>query len=120
MRQAELQVSEANRTLMWQASCIQKWVPQHPNVAGFFHPNIAGPRVGNILPKRSSRDAPIGATMHERRGCVWNSARQLGRSHWESDTVLHVEVRHATRYFEIRCYGMPAQSPGVRYGSIAY
>ena len=25
-------------------------------------------------------------------GCVWNSARQLGRSHWDSDTVLHVEV----------------------------
>ena len=27
------------------------------------------------------------------RVCMWNSARRLGRSHWELDTVLHVELR---------------------------
>ena len=49
---------------------------------------------GWIGPKRGggSKGAAEGG-LGDRRSCVWNSARQLGRSHWESDTVLHVEVR---------------------------
>ena len=27
------------------------------------------------------------------RVCMWNSARRLGRPHWELDTMLHVELR---------------------------
>jgi hypothetical protein len=30
-------------------------------------------------------------------GGTWNLARQLGRSHWEADTVLHLELREQAR-----------------------
>jgi len=41
--------------------------------------------------KEKPRD-PAAPAVSDRKVCMWNSARQLGRSHWESDTVLHVEV----------------------------
>ena len=30
-------------------------------------------------------------------GGTWNLARQLGRSHWDADTVLHLELREQAR-----------------------
>jgi hypothetical protein len=36
--------------------------------------------------------------------CVWNSAKQLGRSHWEADTVLHIEI-----LTEVRPWVAPAK-----------
>ena len=68
------------------------------------HVESSGPRPGGwVGPKRTGgsgggkqREAEPTA-LSDRRACVWNSARQLGRSHWESDTVLHVEVLPALR-----------------------
>ena len=67
------------------------------------HVELSGPRPGGwVGPKRSGgghssggkqQREPEAGALSDRRACVWNSARQLGRSHWESDTVLHVEVR---------------------------